>query len=252
MTTLHARTEVPRGQRLWARRLTGAAAQFGTLLRHAPLTVAFVAVLWIVGAATGSLLAGPTDALLQVVGVGPGELSAGHWWTPISSALWCADLTGYLVTTALLLTLVAPAEHRFGAAKTGLLLLITQIVGTLAGSAIVALGSMAGDEWTEQLATAVTVGASPAAIGVGLAMTSRLTTLWRRRLRLLILLALFLLVAYMRCAHCARRSSAQPSRCTVTARSSKPCTSPPKRKPGNGKACRHRRRWPRPCRTNSN
>ena len=196
MTTLHTRTEVPRGQRLWARRLTGAAAQFGTLLRHAPLTVAFVAVLWIVGAATGSLLAGPTDALLQVVGVGPGALSAGHWWTPISSALWCADLTGYLVTTALLLTLVAPAEHRFGAAKTGLLLLITQIVGTLAGSAIVALGSMAGDEWTEQLATAVTVGASPAAIGVGLAMTSRLTTLWRRRLRLLILLALLLLVAY--------------------------------------------------------
>ena len=37
---------------------------------------------------------------------------------------------------------VAPAEHRSGAAKTGLLLLISQIVGTLAGSAIVALGSL--------------------------------------------------------------------------------------------------------------
>ena len=45
-----------------------------------------------------------------------------------------------LVTTVLLLTLAAPAEHRFGAARTGLLLLITQIVGTLAGSAIVQLG----------------------------------------------------------------------------------------------------------------
>ena len=185
MTTLHIRTSVPRGQRVWGRRLTGAAAQFGALLRHAPLTVAFVAVLWSVGAATGSLLAGPSDALLHAVGVGPGALSAGHWWTPISSALWCADLTGYLVTTALLLILVAPAEHRFGAAKTGLLLLSTHIVGTLVGSVIVALGSLAGDEWTEQLAAGVAVGASPAAIGVGLAMTSRLPALWRRRLRLL-------------------------------------------------------------------
>ena len=139
MTTLH--TAAPKrlaDTGLWATRLTGATAQFGALLRHAPLTVAFVAVLWIVGAATGSLRAGPSDALLQVVGVGPGALSAGQWWTPVSSALWCADLTGYLVTTVLLLTLVAPAEHRFGAAKTGLLLLITQIVGTLAGSALVA------------------------------------------------------------------------------------------------------------------
>ena len=47
------------------------------------------------------------------------------------------------------------------------------------------------------------------------------------------------------------RSSARPSRCTVTALSSKPYTSPPKRKPGNGKACRHRRTWLRPCRKNN-
>ena len=183
-------------RRTWLPRLTGAAAQFGALLRHAPLTVAFVAVLWIIGAASGSLVGGPTEALLQVVGVGPGALADGRWWTAVTSALWCADLTGYLVTTALLLTLVAPAEHRFGAAKTGLLLLITQIIGTLAGSAIVQLGSLAGDEWTEQLAAGVAVGASPAAVGVGLAMTSRLSTLWRRRFRLLIVLTLLLLVAY--------------------------------------------------------
>ena len=196
MMTLPINTDQRTRHRVWVPRLSWAAAQVGALLRHAPLTVAFVAVLWIVGATTGSLLAGPSEALLQVVGVGPGTLSAGQWWTPVSSALWCADLTGYLVTTALLLTLVAPAEHRFGAARTGLLLLITQIVGTLAGSAIVALGSLAGDEWTEQLTSGVAVGASPAAVGVGLAMTSRLSALWRRRLRLLLLLALLLLVAY--------------------------------------------------------
>ena len=196
MTTLHARTEEPRRFRVWTTRLTAAVTPFWVLLRHAPLTVVFVAVLWIAGAATGSLLNGPSAALLQVVGVGPGTLAAGEWWTPISSAFWCEDLTGYLVTTALLLTLVAPAEHRFGAAKTGQLLLITQVVGTLAGSAIVQLGSLAGDEWTEQLAAGVAVGASPAAVGVGLALSGRLPALWRRRLRLLIMLGLLLLVFY--------------------------------------------------------
>ena len=196
MTTLDGRTEPRRRPRAWATRLTGATGQFGALLRHAPLTVAVTALIWIVGAATGSLRAGPSPPVLRVVGTGPGALAAGQWWTPVSSALWCADITWYLVTTVLLLTLVAPAEHRFGAAKTGLLLLITQIGGTFAGSALVQLGSLAGDEWTEQLAAGVAVGAGPAAVGVGLAMTSRLSTLWRRRLRLLLLLALLLLVAY--------------------------------------------------------
>jgi lysylphosphatidylglycerol synthetase-like protein (DUF2156 family) len=196
MTTLDGRTEPRRRPRAWATRLTGATGQFGALLRHAPLTVAVTALIWIVGAATGSLRAGPSPPVLRVVGTGPGALAAGRWWTPVSSALWCADITWYQVTTVLLLTLVAPAEHRFGAAKTGLLLLITQIGGTFAGSALVQLGSLAGDEWTEQLAAGVTVGAGPAAVGVGLALTSRLSTLWRRRLRLLLLLALLLLVAY--------------------------------------------------------
>src|SRR6478672_8595094 len=196
MTALRTCPNEQRGHRVWVTRLTGATAQFRTLLRHAPLTVAFVAVLWIVGAATGSLLTGPSAALLQVVGVGPGAVAGGAWWTPVSSAFWCEDLTGYMVTTVLLFTLVAPAEHRFGAAKTGLLLLITQILGTLAGSVVVQLGSLTGDEWTEQLAAGVAVGASPAAVGVGLAMSGRLPALWRRRLRLSIMLALLLLVAY--------------------------------------------------------
>ena len=46
------------------------------------------------------------------------------------------------------------------------------------------------------MAAGVAVGASPAAMGVGLAMSGRLSALWRRRLRLLIMLALLLLVAY--------------------------------------------------------
>lgn len=95
-----------------------------------------------------------------------------------------------LVTTAALLALVAPTEHRFGVARTGLLLLITQVVGVLAGSPIVKPGSLAGVEWTEHLAAAAAAGASPAAIGVGLATAGMLSALRRRRLRLLILAAM--------------------------------------------------------------
>ncbi|WP_164479211.1 bifunctional lysylphosphatidylglycerol flippase/synthetase MprF [Nakamurella antarctica] len=180
----------------WIPRLTEAANQAKALLRRAPFTLAFVVLLWVVGIISGSLLNGPPASLLSSVGVGPGSLGAGLWWTPASSLLWCDDLTSYIFSTLLLFAFVAPAEHRFGVAKTFSLLLLTHITGTLAGSAIVYLASRAGDEWTEQLTTVVTVGASPAAVGVGLAMTSRLSALWRRRVRLLTLMALLLLVAY--------------------------------------------------------
>ena len=163
---------------------------------RAPLTVGLVTVLWVVGAATGSLAHGPSPQLLDTVAVGPDALLAGRWWTPLTSALWCSDLIGYLATTVLLLTLVAPAEQRLGGARTAALLLATQLVGTVIGSLVLLLAARAGDHWAAGLAADRAVGVSPGAVGVGLVFTAALTALWRRRLRLLILLTLILLVAY--------------------------------------------------------
>ncbi|MFI9240513.1 bifunctional lysylphosphatidylglycerol flippase/synthetase MprF [Streptomyces sp. NPDC053079] len=150
-------------------------------VRHAPFTLAFLAVLWIVGALTGALGSGPGRNLLEHVGVGVTALAEGRWWSPASSLLWCPGLGGYIGSTLLVLLLVTPCERRLGVARTAALLLGGQVAGTLLGVGLVAAGSAAGEQWldslTEDLAVTPTVGV----LAVGGVLSYRLTALWRRR-----------------------------------------------------------------------
>lgn len=106
-------------------------------VRQVWLTIALLTVLWTVGLLTASIIEGPTPQILRTAGVGVGSLAAGHLWSPLSAALWCSGLAGYLGTTVLLLALCAPAERRLGAKKTAVVLLCTQVVGTIAGLALI-------------------------------------------------------------------------------------------------------------------
>ena len=179
-----------------AGRVSGAAASVTGVVRGAPLTLTFASVLWLLGAFTGSLLRGPTPGLLAAIGVGPGALVRNHWWTAVGSVFWCADLGGYLAATVLLLALVAPAERRLGSGRTALLLIAAQVAGTVIGSALVELGSSAGDGWAVYLAGNLVLGPGAAAVGVAMAFTCRMSALWRRRIRLVLLLSSVLLVGY--------------------------------------------------------
>lgn len=179
-------------------RLSGLARAVGRMVRRAPLSVGFVALVWAYGLATRSLPAGPDGRLLERVGAGVGQFAAGRWWTPLSALLWWGSLGAALLTTALVLLGGAIAEPRIGAARTAALLVGTQFAGTLLALGLVAAGSAAtrGGGWPGDLATQVVVGAAPGAIGLTLAVSSMLTALWRRRLRLLLLATLVMLVAY--------------------------------------------------------
>ena len=179
-----------------AGRVSGAAASVTGVVRGAPLTLTFASVLWLLGAFTGSLLRGPTPGLLAAIGVGPGALVRNHWWTAVGSVFWCADLGGYLAATVLLLALVAPAERRLGSGRIALLLIAAQVAGTVIGSALVELGSSAGDGWAVYLAGNLVLGPGAAAVGVAMAFTCRMSALWRRRIRLVLLLSSVLLVGY--------------------------------------------------------
>ena len=180
----------------WAAGASGSLLGLAAVLRRAPLTVALVVVLWVVGAATGSLVNGPSAELLAAVGVGPDALTQGRWWTPVTSAAWCADLGGYLTASVLLLVLVVPAERRLGVGRVGLLLFVAQVAGTVIGSGVVWLASFAGDQWAEQISHGLVVGPGGAAVGAAMAFSCRMSTLWRRRIRLFLLLVSALLVAY--------------------------------------------------------
>lgn len=153
-------------------------------VRHAPFTLAFLAVLWIVGAVTGSLGTGPGRHRMEMVGVGVPSLAEGHWWTPVSSLFWCPGLGGYIGSTLIVLLLVTPAERRLGVARTAAVLLGGQILGTLLGVGVVKLGALAGEWWLEELADYRAVSPSVGALAVGGVLSYRLTALWRRRTRL--------------------------------------------------------------------
>lgn len=178
----------------WLSRALGLLAS----LRHAPLTLALVAGLWVVGLATGAVRAGgPSGGLLDRLGVGVPALAAGRWWTPLSSFVLSRGLLGYLATTVLFLLLGAVTEYRLGTARTGLLMLVSQVGGTLVGTGVVALGSLTGEPWLRALDDALAVGPSGAVVGAALGFSYRLTTLWRRRTRLLLVTALLVLALYV-------------------------------------------------------
>jgi lysylphosphatidylglycerol synthetase-like protein (DUF2156 family) len=173
----------------WLRRVT-------CWLRRAPLTVAFVLVLWGIGASTGTLLTGPSPALMSAVGVGLPPLQAGHWWMLVTSLLWCPGLASYLVTTALLVTLLSAAERRLGTARTGALLLMVHLLGLLAGLGLVSAIALTGGRWATHISMSATVGPAGAVVGLALTASAALSVLWRRRVRLVMLIAIVMLALY--------------------------------------------------------
>ncbi|MFE6054621.1 rhomboid family intramembrane serine protease [Kitasatospora sp. NPDC056446] len=186
------RTPEPRPQRV--RR---AARALGTRLRAAPLTLALLAGLWLLGAATHSLGRGPSDRLLERAGVGLSTLAEGHWWAPVTSMFWCSGRGSYVFTSVLLLLVGPAAEHRLGRLRTLAVLVGGQVVGTLLGSGLVAFGSSAGEQWTASVADQISVGPGVGLFALAGVLGYRLTVLWRRRLHLLVLLLPLVMTLYV-------------------------------------------------------
>src|SRR5690242_20744091 len=99
-----------------AHRMTGAVGSFGAwwtrvvvFARRAPMSVLVVGVLWLVGAATGSLRSGPPPPLRVVIGTGVGAVRGGRWWTVLTSMPWCAHWPGYVGTTVAVAVLLPVA-----------------------------------------------------------------------------------------------------------------------------------------------
>lgn len=167
------------------------------LVRRAPLTVGLVVVLWTLGALTGSLLHGPAPELAARVGAGLGPLRDGAWWGLVTSALWCQGLASYLLSTAMVLALLPVAERRIGSRRTAVLAVVVQVGGSLVGlGAVALLDRLADGRWADQLAASTAVGPGTAVVGCVLAVSAGLPALWRRRLRLVLVIALVMLALY--------------------------------------------------------
>ena len=184
----------PRGRPLRPLSLPGLAWQ---QIRRAPATICCLAAVWIAGLATGSIAHGPSRWLSGHVGVGLPSLGHGYWWTPLSAGLWASGLGSYLAVTAAGLLILAPAEHRMGAARTFTTLLASQAAGLLLAAGLIKLAGLVREPWLSALAGETAVGALPGVLGVGFALSCTLTLLWRRRLRLLLTVAVAVSALYI-------------------------------------------------------
>jgi lysylphosphatidylglycerol synthetase-like protein (DUF2156 family) len=164
------------------------------LVRTYPLTASLLVLLWLIGASSGSLVWGPAPALVGWIGAGVGALRTGHWWFPLSSSLWCVDLGSYLATTALMIAFVPAVERTVRSGRALVLLLITQFVGVFSGVGAVNLLGPEAAGWTDPGDMAV--GPVGAIIGMALAASAAMSTLWRRRLRVVLLVILAMLALY--------------------------------------------------------
>lgn len=163
-----------------------------SVVRRAPFTIGFLALMWATAIATGSL----DRPSVGHVAVGVHPLTHGQWWTPLTSLLWCGSLAGYLVTTVLVVAVCGPVERRLGGARTLLIFVLTHVAGTVVGVALVAAGADLGEWWLIEVADTVTVGPSTAVVGIAAAATARCSPMWRGRLRMLLFVILGTLVLY--------------------------------------------------------
>ena len=166
-------------------------------IRRGPATACYLAVVWVVGLATGSIAHGPPRWLSGRVGAGLPSLGHGYWWTPLSAGEWASGLGGYLVMTVLGALLLAPAERRLGVVRTFATLLASQAIGLLLAAGLIELGGLIHEPWLRSMSDETAVGALPGLLGVGYALSCTLTLLWRRRLRLLITAAVTIGVMYL-------------------------------------------------------
>ncbi|MCE3551376.1 DUF2156 domain-containing protein [Pseudonocardia sp. RS11V-5] len=161
------------------------------------MTVLLVVTIWVLGAVTGSLLHGPSPALASTIGAGLDPIRSGAWWGLATSALWCRGLDSYVLSTLMIVALLPVAERRLGSLRAAGLALLVQVAGSAVGLLWVwLLGRYADGRWADQLAVSVAVGPGTAVVGVTLAASACLAALWRRRLRLVLVIALLMLVLY--------------------------------------------------------
>jgi phosphatidylglycerol lysyltransferase len=188
---LDQRSEPPRDRPRRRPRLPGPG-----LFRRAPATICYLATVWVVGLASGSIAHGPSRWLAGHVGVSLPALGHGYWWTPLSAGLWAPGLGGYLAVTVLGMVILAPAEHRIGVRRAFTTLLVSQVSGLLLAAGLIELAELAGEPWLGALPRESALGALPGVLGVGLALSRTFTVLWRRRLRLLLAVAITISVMY--------------------------------------------------------
>ncbi|MFE1596486.1 bifunctional lysylphosphatidylglycerol flippase/synthetase MprF [Nocardia sp. NPDC058705] len=155
-----------------------------TVFHRLPFTAGFLAVVALLGLATGSLWHRLYErSWFPDIAYGWPALTEGKWWTPLSG--WFFGLTPfqYLCMAVLFAFAVGWAEWRLGTVRAALVCLSGQLVGILGASVTVGLLAHTHLEWADRLSEVRDVGFSTAAISALAAVSATLRSPWRLRVR---------------------------------------------------------------------
>ena len=166
-------------------------------LRAVPFTLTVLAALLVTGAATGSLLSGPPESLLDVASVSAPGLKAGRWWTLFTSLFFATNPLAYLSATLMILLLLGLAERQLGTRRTAVFFFAAQFTAVTLFLLLTQLARFAGDGWLGPMVEARLIGPYAPILAVSLASCGLLPTLWQRRLRTAVISASLLLVLYV-------------------------------------------------------
>ncbi|MEV7605471.1 DUF2156 domain-containing protein [Paenarthrobacter sp. NPDC089322] len=175
--------------------LRGNAGGLGAL-RRVPLTVGLAVFLWLIGAATASLLAGPPEPLLEQVGLGL-AVEPGPWWSVFTSAFFSTSLVDYLACSVVVVVGVGIAERTIGPWLALAAFVLGSALSALVVVALVTFGTDNSDQWLSFLGGEYVVGAYGGAAAALGCSTAALESLWRRRLRTWLLAATLMFALFV-------------------------------------------------------
>nr|WP_240795091.1 DUF2156 domain-containing protein [Rhodococcus zopfii] len=179
--------------------LGGPARRTATALRRAPASLALLALLWVLGLMTGSLRHGPSPDIARWVSSGVESFGDGHPWVLWSSGLFASGIVEYVLVTVVVLAVAVPVEHRIGTGRFVVAAVVTQGVGAALALLIALLASTVPNTWGIELHGHVVEDPLAWVLGTLLASTAVMDTLWRRRIRTLVLV--FLVTAALFAGH---------------------------------------------------
>lgn len=170
----------------WAVYLRKVAVRY---FRRIPVTLGIIALIWAVSGG----FAFHADRLRTALGFGVTDTSAS---SALTSGFATSSVSGAVFATVALLTLGAMCEVVLGSRKYAVSLLGMQVLGVVLG-AIGATGlNLIGAYWGTTLAAERVLTPLTWVFGLSVAVSARLSVLWRRRIRALVITLTITMVMY--------------------------------------------------------
>ena len=124
-------------------------------------------------------------------------LKAGLWWSLFTSLFFATNLLAYAAAALMILPSLGLAERQLGTRRTAVFYFAAQFAAVTLFLLLTQLARYADDGWLSRMVDARLMGPYAAVLGVSLASSGLLPTLWQRRLRTAVVSISLMLVLYV-------------------------------------------------------